>query len=140
MRIDFARLNHVLIPKTKDDRDRFRRGRLGQAVLPLLAVWESLTEDGRTLAIVAPLAGAVAVDVQRTSAYVIFPILVGVVVGSLVAARALRLDGTAVHVSAPRRVTVGDEVTFTVACHRDARESPPVALRVRGPFLPWDGR
>ena len=142
MRIDFARLNHILIPKTKDDRDRLRKGWLGRTLLPFFGVWASLTDEGRTLLVVAPIAGAVAVDVQRTSAYFVFSILLGLLFGSLAAARPLRLERTTVRVLAPRRVTVGDEVTFTVACHREAsptRSSAPVAVRVRGPFLPWDG-
>jgi uncharacterized protein (DUF58 family) len=155
MRIDFAllrgprgaaRLNHILIPKTKAERDRFRKGWLGRAFLPLIDVWGSLTDEGRTLLVVTPLAGAVAVDVQRTSAYVVFSILVGLLTGSLIAARSLRLERATVRVSAPRRVTVGDDVTFTISCQRD--RPPPtdgpaaeasVPLRVRGPFLPWDG-
>ncbi|MDF2696850.1 MAG: hypothetical protein K0S65_5233 [Labilithrix sp.] len=142
MRIDLARLNHILIPRTKDERDRFRRGWLGRALLPIGWAWGSLTDEGRTLLIVAPLAGAVAVDVQRTSAYFVFAILVGLLVGSLVAARSLGLARTTVRVAVPRRVTVGDEVAFTISCRQDQGESRAdgsVPIRVRGPFLPWDG-
>src|SRR5690606_11674941 len=83
----------------------------------------------------------VAIDVQRTSAYFVFAILVGLLFGSLVAARSLVLRGATVRVAAPRRVTIGDEVTFTVSCQRRARNGHDgsVALRVRGPFLPWGG-
>lgn len=140
MRIDFARLNHILIPKTKDERDRFRNAWLGRVAIQVFGVWGSLTDEGRTLVVVTPIVGAVAVDVQRTSAYVVFSILVGLIAGSLLAARLLRLERMAVRVSAPRRVMLGDEVAFTVTCHREASASPPVAIRIRGPFLPWDGR
>ena len=146
MRIDFARLNHILIPKSKDERDRLRQGRLGRLVLPMIGIWGSLTDEGRTLAVVAPLAGAVAVDVQRTSAYYVFSILVGVLFGSVIAARGLALHRTTVRISVPRRVTVGDETTFTVSCHREkepagssSADAGAIAIRVRGPFLPWDG-
>ncbi|HVH46645.1 MAG TPA: DUF58 domain-containing protein [Labilithrix sp.] len=140
MRIDFARLNHILIPKTKDERDRFRKGLFGRILIRIFGVWGSLTDEGRTLVVVAPIAGAVAVDVQRTSAYFVFCILVGLLFGSLLAARSQRLERTTVRVAAPRRVTIGDEVTFTVACHRErAASADPVAVRIRGPFLTWDG-
>jgi len=146
MRIDFARLNHILIPKTKDERDRLRQGRLGRLVVPMIGVWGSLTDEGRTLAVVAPIAGAVAVDVQRTSAYYVFSILIGLLIGSVVVARGLALHRTTVRVSVPRRVTVGDEAAFTISCHREndpasaaSNDGHVVALRVRGPFLPWDG-
>jgi uncharacterized protein (DUF58 family) len=148
MRIDFARLNHILIPKTKEDRDRFRKRWIGRIVLPFIGIWGSLTDEGRTLVVVTPIAGAVAVDVQRTSAYVVFSLLIGLLLGSLLAARAQRLARTSVRVFAPRRVTLGEEVLFRVECRRDAlgttatgapEAKDSVALRVRGPFLPWDG-
>ncbi|MBX3203846.1 MAG: DUF58 domain-containing protein [Labilithrix sp.] len=138
-----ARLNHILIPKTKADRDRFRKGRLGRAVAPIIALWGSLTDEGRTLVVVTTVVGALAADVQRTSAYFVFSMLVGLVLGSLAAARSLRFERATVRVSVPRRVTVGEEVTFTVSCHRDEAiadaRSDAFALRVRGPFLTWDG-
>jgi uncharacterized protein (DUF58 family) len=145
----WARLNHILIPKTKAERDRFRQTPLGRLMIPVFAFWGALTDEGRTLAIVAPIVGAVSVDVQRTSAYVFASLLVGVVLGSLVAARWLVLDRATVTVRAPRRVTVGDEVVFHVACRRetgretglgeDGASDDPLPIRVRGPFLPWDG-
>jgi uncharacterized protein (DUF58 family) len=139
MRLDFARLNHILIPNTKTERDRFRRGRFGRAVLPIAGFWGSLTDEGRTLIIVTPIAGAAALDVPRTSAYVVFSVLAALLVGSLLAARTLVLHHAALRVVAPRRVTVGEEVTFAVTVSRDAGAGTRAALRVRGPFLPWDG-
>jgi uncharacterized protein (DUF58 family) len=135
MKVDFARLNHILIPKTKDDRDRFRRSAFGRALRPFFRTWSSLTDEGRTLSVVAPIAGAVAVDVQRTSAYIVFAILFGLLFGSLIAARFLRIDRTSIVVSAPRRVTVGENVDFDVT----VSGSGQARVRIRGPFLPWDG-
>lgn len=91
--------------------------------------------------VVTPLAGAVAIDVQRTSAYMMFALLMGVMIGSVIASRRLRLDRGTVVVRAPRRVTIGDDVTFVVECQRELSEKDdaPVAIRFRGPFLPWDG-
>jgi len=135
--IKWARLNHILIPKTKADRDRVRATRVGRLFNSLFALWGSLTDEGRTLSVVLPLAAAVAIDVQRSTAYLVATVLVGLLLGSLVAARSLALHRTTVVASSPRRVTVGEEVTFSVTCRREA--GPPVAVRVRGPFLPWDG-
>lgn len=141
MKIDFARLNHILIPKGKEDRDRFRESRFGRLVIPLVGLfWGSLTDEGRSLLVVTFLVGAVSVDVRNTTGYVFFSLLVGLVAGSLAAAFRLRLVDVAVAVDAPRRVTVGEPVTFTIACTRGraagAHRDP---VRVRGPFLPWDG-
>lgn len=140
MKIDFARLNHVLIPKTKEERDRWRKSSIGGVASRIGNLWWSLTEEGRMLAILTFVAGAFAVDVRGTSAYVLFSLLAGIVFGSLIASRGLRIPYVEVSVSAPRRVTVGEEVTFTVCAKKrvtEARAIPP--LRVRGPFLPWDG-
>lgn len=140
MKIDFARLNHVLIPKTKEERDRWRSSRFGRVASRIGGIWWSLTEEGRTLAILALVVGAFGVDVRHTSVYVLFSLLAAIIFGSLAASRFMRIDHVDVSASAPRRVTVGEEVSFTVACKRvrgSDEEVPP--LRVRGPFLPWDG-
>lgn len=140
MKIDFARLNHVLIPKTKEERDRWRASRVGRVASRLGNLWWSLTEEGRMLSILTFVVGAFAVDVRGTSAYVLFSLLSGIIFGSLVASRGLRIGHVAVSVSAPRRVTVGEEVTFTVTAKKRPTEEQAVPpLRVRGPFLPWDG-
>jgi uncharacterized protein (DUF58 family) len=142
MKIDFARLNHILIPKGKEERDRFRESRLGRILLPTVGLfWGSLTDEGRSLLVVTFLVGAVSVDVRNTTGYVFFSLLVGLLIGSLAAAFRLRLGDLTLAVDAPRRVTVGEPVTFTIACTRPrtragSRRDP---VRVRGPFLPWDG-
>lgn len=141
MKIDFARLNHILIPKGKEERDRFRESRLGRILIPTVGLfWGSLTDEGRSLLVVTFLVGAVSVDVRNTTGYVFFSLLVGLLVGSLAAAFRLRLGDVTLAVDAPRRVTVGEPVTFTIACMRPrsagSRRDP---VRVRGPFLPWDG-
>ena len=138
MKIDFARLNHILIPKGKEERDRFRASRFGRVVAPIAGLlWGSLTDEGRTLVFVTMLVGAFSIEVERSNAYVLFSVLAGLVVASLFASRWLRLDA-AVSVSAPRRVTVGEPITFTITCAgKPALASHPI--RVRGPFLPWDG-
>ncbi|HEV3189955.1 MAG TPA: DUF58 domain-containing protein [Polyangiaceae bacterium] len=126
-----------MIPKSKAARDRVRATRIGRAFNLLFSLWGSLTGEGRTLSIVLPLAAGVAIDVQHTNAYFVPAILFGLLVGSFFAARSLKLDHTTVVVNAPRRVTIGDEVTFSVRCRREA--GADMAVRVRGPFLPWDG-
>jgi uncharacterized protein (DUF58 family) len=144
MKIDFARLNHILIPKGKEERDRFRDSRLGRVIIPLVSVfWGSLTDEGRSLVLVMFIVGAVSVDVRNTAGYVFFSVLAGIVGGSLAAARRLRLSDMMLTVDAPRRVTVGEPVTFTVGCLRRGAASGATStqhpVRIRGPFLPWDG-
>ena len=144
MKIDFARLNHILIPKGNVERERFRESRFGRVVVPLVTIfWGALTDEGRSLFVIMFLVGALSVDVRNTTGYVFFSLLAGLIAGSLVAARRLRLPDVVVTVDAPRRVTIGEPITFTIACTRRAQtsagKSPIQAVRVRGPFLPWDG-
>jgi uncharacterized protein (DUF58 family) len=144
MKIDFARLNHILIPKGKEERDRFRESRLGRVLIPLVGlVWGSLTDEGRSLLLVTFIVGAVSVDVRNTAGYIFFSVLTGLVLGSLAAAFRLRLEGTTLTVDAPRRVTVGEPVTFTIACAQRPSSAGTTSMqhpvRIRGPFLPWDG-
>jgi uncharacterized protein (DUF58 family) len=151
MKIDFARLNHILIPKGKEERDRFRDSRLGRVLVPIVSVvWGSLTDEGRSLLLVTFLVGAISVDVRGATGYIFFSVLVGLVLGSLAAGLTpvLRLRDVALNVDAPRRVTVGEPVTFTIGCSRRPRSGTSASrsasaarhpIRVRGPFLPWDG-
>jgi uncharacterized protein (DUF58 family) len=137
VKIDFARLNYILIPKKKEDIDRFRRSRLGRAASVFVRVFGSLTEEGRTIVIVGILVGAISLDVKRTTSYVLFSAFFGLIVASLVAARGLVLRGARVRVDAPRRITVGETAVFTISCAGVGEVS--TAARFRGPFLPWDG-
>jgi uncharacterized protein (DUF58 family) len=140
MKIDFARLNHILIPKGKEERDRFRTSLLGRVLIPLVGlVWGSLTDEGRSLLLVTFIVGAVSVDVRNTAGYIFFSVLIGLVLGSLAAGFRLRLRDVTLTVDAPRRVTVGEPVTFTIACTPSGTASTQHPVRVRGPFLPWDG-
>lgn len=145
MKIDFARLNHILIPKGKEERDRWRRSLVGRAVMPLFGLfWGSLSDEGRLLLVSTFVLGALSADVRATTGYVFFSLVVGVVAGSLAASRMVRITDVKVTVDAPRRVTIGEPVTFTVSCTRTMQSgvaaSPRQEIRVRGPFLPWDGR
>ena len=145
MKVDFARLNHILIPKGKEERDRFRESRAGRVLLPVGSLfWGSLTDEGRSLVLVSFIVGAVSIDVRNTAGYIFFSVLAGVIGGSLAAAFRLHLHDVTLTIDAPRRVTVGEPVTFTIACsgapRRGASKAPHQhPVRVRGPFLPWDG-
>lgn len=145
MKIDYARLNHILIPKGKEERDRWRRSLIGRVVMPVFGLfWGSLSDEGRLLLVSTFVLGALSADVRATTGYVFFSIVVGAVAGSLAASRVVRIADVKVTVDAPRRVTIGEPVTFTVSCTRTTQigvaASPRQEVRVRGPFLPWDGR
>ena len=83
MKINFAKLNHALIPTTKEGRDRFRRSFLGKLTRPLGAMYSALSEEGRLLAALSLLAGGLGLDVQSTYAYQVWCWLTAVLLGSL---------------------------------------------------------
>jgi uncharacterized protein (DUF58 family) len=145
VKVDFARLNHILIPEGYEGRDRFRKSYFGRVVVPVVSfLWGSYTDEGRTLAFVTVLVGAFSIEAQRSTAYVLFSILTGLLAASLIASRRVKADNLSLVVNAPRRITIGDDVTFTLHCaflptaRRDATHARH-PIRVRGPFLPWDG-
>lgn len=136
--LDFARLNHVLIPSRAEDRERLRRSRTGRAILPLFRVYERFTLDGQLTAALALAATVVSLDIDRGEAHLVWAALVGALGCSLVASAFTRVRGVTVRVSVPPRVGVGEEVAFAITMHHEG-DRAHTGLRVDGPFLPWDG-
>ncbi len=136
--LNFARLNHILIPTTKAGRDRFRRSALGRLIGPLAWLYGALSEEGRVLAVATMGVAGFGLDVQATAVYLLWSALAGLLFASLALTRWHRLDGVRVTVDAPRRVTLGESVTFLVSVFNDGPRDHE-AVRVHGPFLPWDG-
>lgn len=136
--MNFAQLNHILIPTTKAGRDCFRASRFGRAVQPFAKLYGAFTDEGRVLAVAALVVGGFGVDVQATAVYLLWSSLAGLLFASLALTRLFRLTGAQVSVDAPRRVTLGEPITFSVEVR--AGESRDLhAVAVHGPFLPWDG-
>ena len=139
MKINLAKLNHVLIPSTKPARDRLRKGLLGPLIRPFGALYNGLTDEGRAVFLLSFIVGGFGIDVHGSEVHVLWAALTALLAGALLATRLHGLAPFRVEVSAPRRVTLGDTITFTVVLHNDGAEDRH-AVRVRGPFLPWDGR
>jgi uncharacterized protein (DUF58 family) len=137
--INLAKLNYILIPSTKTDRDRFRDSRFGRAVAPLGGFYEALSDEGRLVASMAFVVVGFALDVRHTEVYVVWCTLVALVAASIALRRAYRLDDVRVDIEFPRRVTVSEEMRFALVVRNDGARDHH-ALRVRGPFLPWDGK
>lgn len=136
--LDFARLNHVLIPSRAEDRERLRRSRTGRVVLPLFRLYERFTLEGQLTAGLALLGTVVSLDVDRSDAHLVWSALVGSLGASLVASVFTRVAGVHIEVSVPPRVAVGEEVSFSLRVHNGSGRAH-TGLRVDGPFLPWDG-
>lgn len=133
-----ARLNHILIPEKKEDRDRFRRTRTARALGGAFAVFGWLSAEGRGLFGLSLLVGLAGLDVGQTQVHLLFALLVGLLAASLGARPFFRARGLEVRVEAPARVSVGAPVELLVALENRGREKL-TSLRVLLPFLPWDG-
>jgi uncharacterized protein (DUF58 family) len=136
--VNFARWNHILIPTTKAGRDRFRRSLFGRLISPLAWFYSGLSDEGRVVAVVSLAVGGFGLDTQLTAVYLLWSALAGLLVASLALTRFHRLTGLRADVDAPRRVTLGDAMTFSLVLANDGPRDRE-AVRVHGPFLPWDG-
>jgi len=137
--VNFARLNHILIPQTKAGRDRLRRGLVGRLIRPLSAFYTALSDEGRLWATASLIVGGFGLDVHASEVYLLWAALTALLFASLLMQRFYRLGAVALVVTVPRRVTIGDELRFTLTLRNDG-PGDEHALRVRGPFLSWDGR
>ena len=83
--------------------------------------------------------GGFGVDVRNTELYILWAMLAGVLGASILVRPLYALREVRVKVSAPRRVLLGEELVFGVTISNDGPRDLS-AIRVAGPFLPWDGR
>lgn len=137
--MNFAKLNHVFIPATKEGRDRLRGTRIGRLVDSSYNVYRALTREGKVLVILWLLAGFLGLEVRLRETYLVWCALTGLLVAALAVRRFLALDAVRIDVSAPRMITVGEEVAFTVRLENAGRVEH-LAIDIDGPLLPWDGR
>ncbi len=138
MKNELARLNHVLVPATKSERDRWRNaavGRLGRRVRLVVA---RLTREGRFFLLVASVAFVFALDVGRTEAHLLVFAVLSLLFASLLVTPAYRLARVSAHLRSPRRVTVGEEIELTLSL-RNGGAAAHRSVRVERPLLPWDG-
>jgi len=131
-----ARLNHVFVPDTKAGRDRVRnRWYVRIVARPVMWLYRSLSDEGRLLSVAALLVGGVGTEVLDTRIYLLWSLIAGLLLASLL----LRpfFDARRVHleISAPRQVTVGAELCFLVTLANDSGREQ-LGLRVSRPLLP----
>ncbi len=136
--MDLRELNYILIPKSSESVDNFLESRAGRLLKPLVGLAQSSTVEGQVLLVVTLVTGAAGVDVTFSNLYLVFCGLAGLIVAALVCRPFARLDGLDVRIEHPPRVAAGQPLSFTAVLRNDA-DVPRYALRVRGPFLPWDG-
>lgn len=137
--MNFAKLNHLLIPSTKDGRDKLRKRPLLRLVKPAVKLYEALSIEGLALVLMCLIAGVEGAITMRTSqVFALWALCFSLLVGSLVFRRLFRLKGVTLRVDVPETVTVGEPVVFSLVV-ANGSERTYQGLRVGGPLLPWDG-
>lgn len=138
MKVDLARLNHVLIPATSSERDRLRKMGLARGLARSLTLFARLSREGRVLLAMTCVAGLFSADLGRTQTHVLVFTTASLLVAALLFTPGYRLAGVAARISVPRRVTVGHEVAITLSLHNEGQREHS-AVRWEPPLLPWDG-
>lgn len=138
-RINFARLNHILIPAKSSDRDRLRRSLWSKPLRPMFAIFGALSRDGRALSLLAIVVGVAGLDVTITQAHLLFATLAGLLLASLVARPAYPMRGCRLEARTSARVAVGEPQEIDLVVANDGPREVRW-IQVEGPFLPWDGK
>ena len=136
--MDFRELNYILIPRSTERVDDWLEGRVGRVLGPFVRIGRSLTREGQVLLVVTAVTAAAGIDVTFSHLYLVFCGLAGLWMAAFLCRPLARLDQVSLQVDRPPRVAAGQGITFSVRIHNRG-EAPVYALRVRGPFLPWDG-
>lgn len=137
--MNFARINHILVPQTKDERDKWRKSRFAFLMKGMLALWYSLSNEGRFLFVFWLISGAVSLNVNVSQYYILWSMISGLLGVSLLVRGRFSLDDVKLSVCAPKRTAVGEQICFSIEL-RNRGKVDCRSLRVEGPFLPWDGR
>lgn len=137
--MNLARLNHILIPPTKEGRDRLRHTLFGRIFGLFGDLYFSFTREGRVVLLICFLAGLFGLEVRTRQSYLMWSLLFGLVIASIAIRRTMRLVDVRFSVEAPRLVSVGESISFRLQLsNRGTREHQ--VIRIDGPLLPWDGQ
>ncbi len=105
----------------------------------LFRVWLTLSDEGRYLMLFWIIIGAAGLGVRTNHIFVLWSALSGLIAISIACRSFFNLEGVSLRIAVPPRTSVGEEVTFTVTM-RNENDVEYKAIRINGPFLPWDGR
>lgn len=137
--VNFARLNHILIPDTPEDLQRARESWAGRNIArPALAVYHSLTRRGRTVVVLMLFVAMLGLDVDRSSNHLLAATLFAALLASVLFRRLVAMRRVSIEVAVPPRVAAGEELTVRLTL-RNRDRLPHTAIQLERPFLSWDG-
>ncbi len=133
MKLDWDRLNHVLIPVPTAERRRRSRP-LPPWVSRLIDLAFSVTGAGYTCLVAAAVLGGLSLVAPLSKIPFLFGFVLGLFVVSVGLRRFFRVREGRAGLEQPTRITVGEAAELRVVV---TALDPASALGVRGPFLPW---
>jgi uncharacterized protein (DUF58 family) len=138
VKAQLARINHILVPSSRLERDRYRHGRLGRRLARLAWVFARLSREGRALASMASVMLLFGADLSRGESHVLSLATLSLVASGLLFSRGYRPRGLVSNLHVPQRVAVGEEIEIGIEL---VNEGPRdlYHLRTEPPLLPWDG-
>lgn len=136
--MNFAELNHILIPKTAEQQQRWRKSWLMRWSLPVRWYYGALSREGRVLVVLTMVIGAASVNVGRTDIYLLWSTLIGLLIGTLLLRPAFGMKGVELDAVVPPRVALGKPLKIELRV-KNTSERTYGTVRARRPFLPWDG-
>jgi uncharacterized protein (DUF58 family) len=138
-KIDWARLNHILIPMPVATHQGEKPRMLGPTARFLLGLNAMFTPDGRAFFVVVILIGVFGVDIYRTQIYVFSNVLFGLMGAALLGALLMRRTPVTATLSVPTRVSRGEPFSVELLMSHAAPRAPAV-VRIGRPFLPYFAR
>lgn len=138
-KVDWARLNHILIPMPVAAQAGERPRMLGPTARFLLGLNAMFTPEGRAFFVIVILVGVFGVDIYRTQIYLFSNILFAVMGAALVAALVMRRTPVETHLSVPVRVSRGEPFDVDLTLRYEGEKAPGVT-RIGRPFLPYFAR
>jgi uncharacterized protein (DUF58 family) len=136
--LNLRELNYILIPSSNERWDRWTYTRWGRALIWVTTPLHSLTREGQILIVAILVAGVAGVDVNGSNLYLVFCGLVGLLLAGWLMRPTAGLEGVTLSVEQPPRVQAGEALSVRIVL-RNEGDRPRFGIRVRGPFLPWDG-
>ncbi|MCP4677407.1 MAG: DUF58 domain-containing protein [Deltaproteobacteria bacterium] len=115
-----------------------RRSKGAKVIYKYLGWLLKLSDEGRVAMVFWLIAGAISLNVGTTQFYFLWSAITGLLIGSILLSRRFRLGGVRLRVEVPRRTMVQEEIIFSLTL-KNSGSSVHQAIRIREPFLPWDG-
>lgn len=138
MRLSSTLLGRLAFPRLTAEVRRRRGANVPRRVRLISWFVTRWSREGRTLLATAFVATLFAVDVGRTESHALVLATLALLIASLAFTRLYRLTDVRFSARAPRRVSVGDELTFTLSLDNVGQRAHR-AVRLEPPPLPSDG-